>query len=89
MFSALLIVLLAAGGVYASSRYAPAATERWFRRIWTFRMVFLGIFWLIFGYFAIASGFFPLMLAGFAIYALAAAYVIFENPQQALKSWTK
>ena len=89
MLSALFIVAAVFAGVYVLATRYPKVTERWFRRIWTARILIFGAFWLAFGLAAIASGVAPLMLLGVGIYALAAAYVIFENPQQTVKAWIR
>lgn len=89
MLTAVLIIVALAAGMYVLTARYPKTAELWFRRIWTARLVLFGVFWLSFGLVALGSGVFPLMLLGVVIYAMAIGYVIFEEPQQMVKSWIR
>lgn len=84
MFSVLFVIGLVALGAYLAMRYYPTQTERLFRRFWTLRSVAFAAFWLLLGYFSIASGVLPLVLFGAAIYLVAAVYILVENPREVI-----
>lgn len=89
MLSALFLIgVVAVIGYLAVARF-PKRTERLFRWFWTLRSIGFAAFWLILGLFAIASGVFPLVLFGMAIYLVAVVYILLENPQQEVKAWMR
>lgn len=89
MLSVLFLIALVFAIGYLAVTRRPDWTKRWFRRFWAVRSVLFALFWLTLGFFAIASGVFPLVLFGMAIYLVAALYILVENPQEQVKAWMR
>lgn len=78
---------VAAALAYLLYRYFPAETRRWLSRIMQARRIGSTLFVLLFATFALASGYPPLMLIGFAIWLGAFLILLFDYSVADIRGW--